>query len=94
MKFINEMFKENGRWSQGRIYLLLSIISYYIILGILTLKGFNCGSTLDVSSFKTIIEALQWSIGVFAAYAFGGKGISLIKDLLNKNKSDNQSNDV
>jgi hypothetical protein len=33
-------------------------------------------------------------MGIFATYAFGGKGIDLIKELLSKKKDDNQDNNV
>lgn len=89
--FFTDFLKEKGKWSQGRIYLLLSIIVYYLVLGILTFKGMHCVTMIDLNSFKIIIDALQWAMGIFATYAFGGKGIDLIKELLSK--KNNKEND-
>ena len=38
-KIFNDILKENGVYSQGRIYLLVSVIAYYLTLGILTFAG-------------------------------------------------------
>ena len=38
-KFFKDILTEKGKYSQGRIYLLWSVIAYYITLGILTYAG-------------------------------------------------------
>lgn len=71
-------------YSQGRVYLLFSIIAYYITLGLVTWKALK--PTIDIAepTLNTIIDALQWAIALFAGYAFGGKVISGIKTMLGK----------
>lgn len=84
LSLFSDMLKENGKWSQGRVYLLISVIAYYTTLTILTLsgvKGEAKGTTIDLKTFDNIINALQWSMGLFAGYAFGGKGIDAIKSI-------------
>ena len=36
-----DMLKERGKWSQGRVYLLVSVIVYYITLGFLMVAGLH-----------------------------------------------------
>lgn len=91
-KFFSDLLKEKDKWSQGRVYLLLSVIVYYSVLGIITYKGMYCITLIDLNSFKIIIDALQWAIGIFATYAFGGKGIELIKNILIDRKKENDKN--
>ena len=60
-----DMLKERGKWSQGRVYLLVSVIVYYITLGFLMVAGLHkSNSDLDLDKFKIIIEALRIRDGV------------------------------
>lgn len=43
--------KETGKYSQSRIYLLWSIIAYYLTLGILTFGGLKPDYGLDMEKF-------------------------------------------
>lgn len=88
--FFNNILKEDGKWSQGRIYLLLSVLAYYATLGIVTIKGINGKSQLDIESFKIIIDALQFSMSLFGGYVLGGKILSVIA-LLKGDKSKTQN---
>lgn len=85
MKFITDILKEDGKWSQGRVYLLLSVIAYYTSLGLMTVWGMNGKSQLDIDSFKIIIDALQFTMFLFGSYVFGGKFMNIIP-LLKGNK--------
>lgn len=74
-----EFLKEDGIYSQGRIYLFVSIIVYYITLLILTLTGLGKKhATIDMTNFETIIEALKYSMTLFAGYVFGGKFLNVV----------------
>jgi len=80
-------------YSQGRVYLLISILAYYITLGILTHSGIRKGSDIDLTTFKDIIDALQWSMGLFAGYVFGGKGLEALKVIVNKGSTNDKPKD-
>jgi hypothetical protein len=76
------MLKEKGVLSQGRLYLLISVIVYYITLGIILFAGIHTakdGDGLDMGKFEIIIEALKYAMMLFGGYVFGGKFIDVIK---------------
>jgi hypothetical protein len=82
MKVFRDMLKEKGKWSQGRIYLLVSVIVYYITLSVLMVAGLhksNEGEGLDMDKFEIIIEALKYAMMLFGGYVFGGKFMNVIK---------------
>jgi hypothetical protein len=80
-KMFKDILMEKGYYSQGRIYLFLSIISYYTALGILTLTGLNHKTAnIDINNFKIIIDGLQYAMVLFAGYVFGGKFVDVIKE--------------
>ena|SRR3990172_3613512 len=71
-------------YSQGRVYLLWSILAYYITMGVLTVKSLRPDFNIEVATLQTIIDALQWALGLFAGYVLGGKGLETIKTVLGK----------
>ena len=77
-----DILKENGKWSQGRIYLLISILAYYTTLGIITMSGIKGKADLDVDVFKIVIDALKYAMLLFGGYVFGGKFIDVAKLLV------------
>jgi hypothetical protein len=82
MKVFKDMLKERGKWSQGRIYLLVSVVVYYITLSVLMVAGLhksNEGDGLDMDKFEIIIEALKYAMMLFGGYVFGGKFMDVIK---------------
>ena len=82
MKVFRDMLKEKGKWSQGRIYLLVSVIVYYITLSVLMVAGLHKSNEcegLDMDKFEIIIEALKYSMMLFGGYVFGGKFMNVIK---------------
>lgn len=86
-----DILKEKGKWSQGRVYLFLSIVSYYITLGILTNVGLQ-KSDVDVDKFKMIVDALEYAMTLFGGYVFGGKFIDAYKSISESKKSNNPEN--
>lgn len=82
-------------YSQGRVYLLISIIAYYITLGFVTWKALHPNTDIAMPTLNTIIEALQWAIALFAGYAFGGKLVNTVKTMFSKatDNSTQQSED-
>ena len=79
---LKDMLKEKGKWSQGRVYLLVSVIVYYITLSVLMVAGLhksNEGEGLDMDKFEIIIEALKYAMMLFGGYVFGGKFMDVIK---------------
>jgi hypothetical protein len=81
MKIFKDMLTEKGTYSQSRIYLLWAIIAYYITLGILMFKGVSKENTLDLNKFQIIIDALEYSMMLFAGYTFGGKFLNVIQTI-------------
>lgn len=82
MKVFKDMLKEKGKWSQGRIYLLVSVTVYYITLAVLMFAGIKTskeGEGLDMDKFEIIIEALKYAMVLFGGYVFGGKFMEVIK---------------
>ena len=92
MNLFKDILKQQGKYSQGRIYLLLSILAYYITIGILTIKGAADDTNIDLNSFEIIIQALQWAMALFAGYVFGGKGLEVLKVIFNKNGVSSEKN--
>ena len=82
MKVFKDMLTEKDKYSQGRIYLLVSVIAYYVTLGVLMVAGIhksNEGDGLDMDKFEIIIEALKYAMMLFGGYVFGGKFMDVIK---------------
>ena len=82
MKVFKDMLTEKTKYSQGRVYLLVSVIAYYVTLGVLMVAGLNKsneGDGLDMDKFEIIIEALKFAMMLFGGYVFGGKFMDVIK---------------
>lgn len=82
MKLFKDMLTEKTKYSQGRVYLLVAVIAYYVTLGVLMGAGLhksNEGDGLDMSKFEIIIEALKFAMMLFGGYVFGGKFVDVIK---------------
>jgi hypothetical protein len=79
MRIFKDMLTEDGKYSQGRVYLFWSVIAYYITLGILLVAGMHKGSDLDVEKFRLITEALEYAMVLFGGYVFGGKFLDMVK---------------
>lgn len=77
-KLFTDVLKQDGIYSQGRVYLLWSVFAYYITLGILTWSGIT-KSDLEIEKFKMIIDALEYAMTLFGGYVFGGKFIDAYK---------------
>jgi hypothetical protein len=73
-KVFKDILTEKGKYSQGRIYLLWSVVAYYITLGILTWTGID-NSEIDMKNFTLIVNALEYAMGLFGGYVFGSKFI-------------------
>ena len=79
-KLFKDILKENGRYSQGRVYLLWSVFAYYITLTILMIAGIK-KSDIEMENFRMIVEALEYAMTLFGGYVFGGKFLDVIKVL-------------
>ena len=95
MGIFKDMLKERGKWSQGRIYLLWSVLAYYITLGILLVAGLHKvnegGNDVDVDKFEIIIEALKYAMMLFGGYVFGGKFLDVVKILKGEKPKENEN---
>jgi len=74
-QLFKDILKEKGRYSQGRVYLLWSIVAYYLTIGILTAAGISSKFEIEIDKFKIIIDALEYAMTLFGGYVFGGKFI-------------------
>lgn len=88
---LKEKTPEGVKYSQGRVYLLWSIVCYYITLGLMTGKALNPKIDIDTKTLEMIIEALQWAIALMAGYVFGSKGLEVLKTLVDLKKSKSNS---
>jgi len=79
MNIFKDMLTEKGQYSQSRVYLLWAVIAHYITLGVLMFKGVSKDSVIDLNRFEIIIDALEYSMVLFAGYTFGGKFLNVIK---------------
>lgn len=75
-----DILKEDGRYSQGRVYLFWSLILYYTLLIVLMFID------VDLNKFKVVLDALEYIISLFGGYVFGGKFINVLSTLKNTNK--------
>lgn len=76
-------------YSQARVYLLFSVLAYFITLGFITVKALKPDMNIPIEPLKAIIDALQWSMALFAGYTFGGKGLDVLKTVLTKGQNVN-----
>jgi hypothetical protein len=95
MKFFQDILKEYNKitktkeWSQGRVYLFVSIIAYYLTLTLITLAGLSKKhNNLDLNNFEIVIEALKYAMALFAGYVLGGKALEVIKAFQNKKEEE------
>jgi len=73
-----EMLKENGKFSQGRIYLLVSVVVYYINQLIILLAGLM-GWDVDKEILASVAHAVEYPMTTFATYTLGGKVVEIFK---------------
>jgi len=89
-KLFTDILKQNGKYSQGRVYLLWSVVAYYITLGILTFSGIR-KDEIEMENFKMIVDALEYAMTLFGGYVFGGKFLEVVKVVRgNKSESENE----
>lgn len=74
-KMFKDILTEGNKYSQGRVYLLWSVIAYYLTLGVLLIAGIN-KTEIEMSNFRMIVDALQYAMTLFGGYVFGGKFIT------------------
>lgn len=70
------MLKEEGKYSQGRVYLLVSVIVYYKTQAIILLAGVFAWE-VDKEILASVAEAIEYPMTTFATYTLGGKVVSL-----------------
>lgn len=94
MKFFRDILTEFDKttnekaFSQGRVYLLVSVIAYYVVLGLLTGAGMHKNSELDLNKFRIVIDALEFAMVLFSGYVFGGKIVNIFNAIKpNQDKS-------
>lgn len=86
-----DKFGNRDKWSQGRVYLLLSLIFYFFVITLLSLKAVKPNPNIKNDTFEIVLSALQWIIALFAGYVFGAKGLAVLDSIL-KYKFDSKGN--
>jgi hypothetical protein len=92
MKFFRDILTEinnktNSReWSQGRVYLMISVIAYYAVLTVLTVAGMHRDNNVDLNKFRIVIDALEFAMVLFGGYVFGGKIVSVFNAIKSPEK--------
>lgn len=73
-------------YSQGRVYLFLSVIVYYATIGLMACKSMKPDMNINMDVLKQVIEALQWFVLLMAGYVFGGKFLDAAKVVMSLGK--------
>ena len=75
---VNDILKEGNKYSQGRVYLFISILVYYATHGIMLVAGI---SDFEVNNdlLKSVAEAIEYPMTTFATYTLGGKVVDVFK---------------
>lgn len=93
MKFFRDILTEinnktdEREWSQGRVYLMVSIIAYYAVLTVLTVAGMHKQNDIDLNKFRIVIDALEFAMVLFGGYVFGGKIVTVF-NAIKSNKTE------
>jgi hypothetical protein len=83
MKLLSNILKEKNKISQGRFYLFLSILVYYITQGVILIVGIF-KFDVDKELLASVASAIEYPMTTFATYTLGGKVVEVFK---NKNKT-------
>jgi hypothetical protein len=78
MTIFNNILKEKDKFSQGRVYLFLSIFVYYMTQGIILITAFF-NFDVDVELMKSVADAVEYPMTTFATYTLGGKVVEVFK---------------
>jgi hypothetical protein len=71
--------KEKGKIAQGRLYLFVSIVIYYMTHGVVLCAAiFNFD--VDHDLLKEVAQAIQYPMTTFATYTLGGKVVDVFKN--------------
>ena len=93
MNIVKDMLTEKNKYSQSRVYLFWAILAHYLTLGILMSKGVTKNNTMDLNKFKIIIDALEYSMVLFASYTFGGKFLEVVKTIGSRSSTPKKEED-
>lgn len=90
-KLFKDILTEGSKYSQGRVYLLWSVVAYYITLGTLTVAAMNPKMQIELEKFKIILDALEYAMTLFGGYVFGGKFITAYTAIKGANSSESKT---
>lgn len=83
-KFLRDILttQEKGftKYSQGRVYLFISFIAFFVTNLLLLYYTFTGVEIQDKDSLIIFSSNLKWALGSFALYVLGGKGIGAYRD--------------
>lgn len=96
--FFSDILKESDgdriKWSQGRVYLFISLVFYFFVLTLLSVKAVKPNAEIKNESVDMVISGLQWIIALFAGYVFGAKGLRVLDSIIKyRSSAKNQSSD-
>jgi hypothetical protein len=61
--------------------MLISVVAYYLTIGVLLAAGMHKTTDIDLTKFKVVIDALEFAMVLFGGYVFGGKIVDVFKIL-------------
>lgn len=87
-KMLTDILKDKGSntYSRGGVYLFWSVLAFYLTLGVLTIAGISNKFEIEIDKFKLIVTSLEYSMGLFGGYVFGGKFIDAYKSIKSPSK--------
>ena len=80
MKLGRDILKQGGRYSQGRIYLFISFVSFIVLNGVLAYCAVAGIQLEDMETLLLVSTNIKWALGTFSLYTLGGKGIGAFRD--------------
>jgi flagellar biosynthesis protein FlhB len=86
--FFDEMLKERNeeglnKYSQGRVYLFLSICAYFIAISIVEFKAIFPGkASIEINTMDFAMQKLEFLLTALFLYVFGGKAMGPLNTFL------------
>ena len=82
-----DILKKNGEFSQGRVYMFISVVAYFGTHGIMLFKAYHpTDSEINIEYLKMVRDGLEYAMALFGSYTFGGKFLDVFNQLKsNKN---------
>lgn len=98
-KLLNDILKSNDpekeggdKFSLARVAFFVSFILYVFIQIFAFILIFLQTTNIEIKLLESLTQALQWPIGLSAAYAFGGKTLKFIDNMMQSKEINKEKN--